>query len=200
MLRGNGERAFTLQVIVHVIVEHLAVIDGGDAVPGAEGILLVAVEQGARLVADDGEGVEAPFGRGIGIGIGADADLEEHALGWDVLAGGGVGGLEMEDALFGPAVGVGTEDHLPGPGGGAGEGMDIDEESGVGAVEGDGLALGRVDEGGRADNVRGVAADGGEIVEAPELRPGGLRGGGEGAERDGEDCEEFAGQGSDLRG
>ena len=46
----------------------------------------------------------------------------------------------MEDALGGLAVGVRLEDHLPGPGGGAGERMDVDEEGVVDSIEGDGLA------------------------------------------------------------
>ena len=47
--------------------------------------------------------------------------------------------------------------------------MHIDQQRGVDAVEGDGLAYGRVDDLRRAEDLGGMAAERGEIVDAPDF-------------------------------
>ena len=75
----------------------------------------------------------------------------------------------MEDSLFRLAVRVGLEDHLPGPGCGAGQRMHADEQGVVHAIERDGFADFRVDHLGRAEHLRRMAAQRRRLIEPPDL-------------------------------
>src|ERR1700712_5720784 len=104
-LWGKVDRAFRLQNSVDVAAQGGSVIGRGGGVEGAEGVhrLWRAGQQGDVLIGlcgDFGEAVNAPL-------IASDADLEELAHRSNVFALG-VDGLELEDALLGLTIWVGT--------------------------------------------------------------------------------------------
>ena len=154
------ERAGALEFAIDIIAEGFSVVDGGDAIPLAEGMEQLAIEKGTALAVGGGEAVKAPLAVD-------DADLKEHAVG-SIVAGGWIDLLKVEEALGLGAAGIGAKDDLPGEGGCSGEWMHGNEERIVDAVEFDGLAVGRVDEVGMAKDGCGMAADGVELVESPE--------------------------------
>jgi hypothetical protein len=133
-LRGELEFAGALEFAIDIVAEGFSVVDGGDAIPLAEGMQQFAIQKGTGLAVGGGEAVEAPLAVD-------DANLKEHTIG-GILAGGWIDLLKVEEVLGLGSAGIGAEDDLLGKGGCCGEWMRGNEERIVDAVEFDGLAVG----------------------------------------------------------
>ena len=95
------EFAGTLQFAIDIVAESFSVVDGGDAIPLAEGMQQFAIQKGAALVVGGGKAVQAPLAVN-------DANLKEHAVG-GILAGGWIDLLQVEEALGLSSVGIGRK-------------------------------------------------------------------------------------------
>src|ERR1035437_9462248 len=137
-LRNQVQRARAFQHAIDVISKLVAVVDHGKAIPSAERMQTLAIEQRPRLASGKSEAVEAPPAID-------HADLREHP-GVRILAGLGVLLLQMEKTLFRRATRIGAEDDLPSEHLGSRQRMDVHKEGVIDTVKLDGLAHGRIDD------------------------------------------------------
>src|SRR5690349_17902026 len=177
-LRSELDAERAIEAAIDIAAKFLAIVDGGDVVPAAELVKMLAIEErffaGARAI----EGIETPLAVD-------DADFEEHAV-IGVVAGGGIL-FEMKPALLDVAA-IGAEDGFPGVGRGAGERMDVEKESVVHAVKLDGFAARGIDEARVAGDGHGAAADFVEPIEGPDFLRGSVGRRGR-KETEDEECE-----------
>ena len=100
-MRGELEFAGTLEFAIDIVAEGFSVVDGGDAIPLADGMQKLAIQQGSGLAVGGGEAVQAPL-------VVDDANLKKHTVA-GILAGVGIDILQVEEELGGRDVRIGAE-------------------------------------------------------------------------------------------